>query len=232
MLFLLLFQFATDAIAHISFLDPVKRRTAQMARKAARKTWKRKKRSRWSCRPLMAKRKAKMAPRRKTSIQSMLWLWMPRTFTRPLKVRELSGAVTCLVASLLPKFVIVEAKWKRILKAVFILTLVIISRSNFATQFKNVAKNYKVTNQKLEVHWDNNKKWTRLVIFSCAIFTQKDVKMWIVEQACTHFLAIQSTGSPSNSVLEGGVMGSNNFIKRRQIGFKIGTRDTFATHLR
>ena len=232
MLFLLLSQFATDAIAHIFFLDPVKRRTTQMARKAARKTWKRKKRSRWSCRPLMAKRKAKMAPRRKTSIQSMLWLWMPRTFTRPLKVRELSGAVTCLVASLLPKFVIVEAKWKRILKAVSILTLVIISWSNFATQFKNISKNYKVTNQKSKSIETTTKSEPTSWFLAVRYLRKKNVQMWIVEQACTQFLAIQSTGSPSNSVLEGGVMVSNNFIKRGQNFFKIGTRDTFATHLR
>ena len=31
---------------------------------------------------------------------------------------------------------------------------------------------------------------------------------------------------------EGGVTVSNNFTKRRKIGFKIGTRDKFATHLR
>ena len=33
-------------------------------------------------------------------------------------------------------------------------------------------------------------------------------------------------------LLEGGVMVSSNFTKRRQNGFKIGTRDKFATHLR
>ena len=33
-------------------------------------------------------------------------------------------------------------------------------------------------------------------------------------------------------LLEGGVTVSNNFTKRRQNGFKIGTRDKFATHLR
>ena len=32
--------------------------------------------------------------------------------------------------------------------------------------------------------------------------------------------------------MEGGVNVSNNFTKRRQNGFKIGTRDKFATHLR
>ena len=32
--------------------------------------------------------------------------------------------------------------------------------------------------------------------------------------------------------LEGGVNISNNFTKRRQNGFKIGTRDKFATHSR
>ena len=32
--------------------------------------------------------------------------------------------------------------------------------------------------------------------------------------------------------LEGRVMVSNNFTKRRQNGFKIGTRDKFTTHLR
>ena len=33
-------------------------------------------------------------------------------------------------------------------------------------------------------------------------------------------------------LLEGGATVSNNFTKRRQNGFKIGTRETFATHLR
>ena len=33
-------------------------------------------------------------------------------------------------------------------------------------------------------------------------------------------------------LLEGGVTVSNNFTKRRQNGFKIGTRDKFATHLK
>ena len=33
-------------------------------------------------------------------------------------------------------------------------------------------------------------------------------------------------------LLEGGVTVSNNFTKRRQNGFKIGTRDKFTTHLR
>ena len=32
-------------------------------------------------------------------------------------------------------------------------------------------------------------------------------------------------------LLEGGVTVSNNFTKRRQDGFKIGTRDKFATYL-
>ena len=31
-------------------------------------------------------------------------------------------------------------------------------------------------------------------------------------------------------LLEGGVTDSNNFTKRHQNGFKIGTRDKFATH--
>ena len=33
-------------------------------------------------------------------------------------------------------------------------------------------------------------------------------------------------------LLEGGVTVSNNFTKRRQNGFKIGTRDKLTTHLR
>ena len=41
------------------------------------------------------------------------------------------------------------------------------------------------------------------------------------------------TDRKKNSILlEGGVTVSNNFTKRRQNGFKIGTRDKFATHLR
>ena len=34
-----------------------------------------------------------------------------------------------------------------------------------------------------------------------------------------------------STLLEGGVTVSNNFSKRRQNGFKIDTRDMFATHL-
>ena len=43
---------------------------------------------------------------------------------------------------------------------------------------------------------------------------------------------IRTVTPPSILNLEGGVTVSNNFTKRRQNGFKIGTRDKFATHLR
>ena len=53
--------------------------------------------------------------------------------------------------------------------------------------------------------------------------------------SCTDFKAILTPFSEviwNSTLLEGGVTVSNNFTKRHQNGFKIGTRDKFATHLR
>ena len=65
------------------------------------------------------------------------------------------------------------------------------SKSNFTIQLKNISKKILTKGKKPEIEFqgDNNKriKRTRPVIFSRAIFTQKDVKMWIVKRACIHF---------------------------------------------
>ena len=54
-----------------------------------------------------------------------------------------------------------------------------------------------------------------------------------IAKACMCFGTVRHfLGNYSAILLEGGVTVSNNSTKRRQNGFKIGTRDKFATHLR
>ena len=60
----------------------------------------------------------------------------------------------------------------------------------------------------------------------------RDFSLWGESDLWSDFWPVMDGVVCLSILLEGGVTVSNNSTKRRQNGFKIGTRDKFATHLR